>query len=221
MALHLFTYDDPPAERDLLRTTQTLEDGGLIAYPTDLNWAMGCDVKSVKALERLRALKPHHKKDLPFTLIVSSIAMASDFVVINNLAYRILRKAWPGPYTVLLPVAKSLPRFFREKRHKIGIRIPESPLLLAVVERLGRPLVSTSVPKLRSEAMGQGHSDEEHVPRFGYEVDAVCGHALDLILDLGQELTGQESTVVDLTGQVPEILRVGAGNPSLFDIHGE
>ena len=220
MALHLFTYDDPPAERDLVRTIQILQDGGLIAYPTDLNWAMGCDATNVKALDRLHQLKPHHKKELPFSLIVSSIAMASDYVVINNNAYRLLRKAWPGPYTVILPAAKNLPRLFREKRDKMGIRIPESPLLLAVVERLGRPLVSTSVPRMppTNEDL---EPPEGRAPRFGYEVEEICGHVIDLILDLGQELPGQESTIVDMTGGYPETLRVGAGDPSLFELPGE
>ena len=220
MALHLFTYDDPPAERDLVRTIQVLQDDGVIAYPTDLNWAMGCDATSVKALDRLQLLKPHHKKHLPFSLIVSSIAMASDYVNIEGSAYRLLRKAWPGPYTVILPAAKNLPRIFREKRDKIGIRIPESPLLLAVVERLGRPLISTSIPRL--PPTGEDFEPPEgRTPRFGYEVEEVCGHALDLILDLGQELSGQESTIVDLTGPYPETLRVGAGDPRLFASPGE
>lgn len=219
MALHLFTYDDPPSERDLVRTIQVLQDDGIIAYPTDLNWAMGCDATSIKALDRLRMLKPQHKKDIPFSLIVSSIAMASDYVHIESQNYRLLRRAWPGPYTAILPAAKNLPRLFREKRSTIGLRIPESPLLLAVVERLGRPLVSTSVPRL---APTGDHLEppEGRLPRFGYEVEEVCGHALDLILDLGEELTGQESTIVDLTGPSPEIVRIGAGDPSLFEMPG-
>lgn len=220
MALHLFTYDDPPSERDLVRTIQVLQDGGLIAYPTDLNWAMGCDATNVKALDRLYLLKPHRKKELPFSLIVSSIAMAADYVEIGNSAYRLLRKAWPGPYTVILPAAKNLPRLFREKRSMIGIRVPESPLLLAVVERLGRPLISTSVPRLPLKGE-EFEPPDGQLPRFGYEVDEVCGHSLDLILDLGQELPGQESTVVNMTGPYPEIVRAGAGDPTLFELPGE
>jgi tRNA threonylcarbamoyl adenosine modification protein (Sua5/YciO/YrdC/YwlC family) len=132
--------------------------------------------------------------------------MAAEYVNIDNSAYRMLKKAWPGPYTVLLTATRNFPRQLKDKRRVVGIRIPESPLLLAVVDKLGRPLATTSVPAPK---------DGEPM-HFGYQVFEEHGHALDLLLDLGQELAGQESTIGDLTSGVPELIRAGAGDAGLF-----
>lgn len=217
MSVHLYTYDDPPSERDLERTLRILSDDGVVAYPTDLNWAFGCDATSSKALDRIHQLKPTHPKDVPFSLIVSSIAMAADYVNIDSNAYRLLRKAWPGPFTVLLTATRNFPRQLKDKRRVVGMRIPASPLLLAVVERLGRPLATTSVPNFENVAGAKGEEAGPRAPHFGYEVMEAYGHGLDLVLDLGQELPGLESTIVDLTSGVPEIVRRGAGDPALFE----
>ena len=207
MGQHLYTYDDPPAERDLKRAVKVLEEDGVLAYPTDLNWAFGCDAASPKALDQIHLLKPTHKKELPFSLLCASISMAAEYVNIDNTAYRYLRKAWPGPYTVLLAATRSFPRQLKDKRRVVGIRIPNCPLMLAVVERLGRPLATTSVPDVGDQKL-----------HFGYEVFEAFGHGVDLVLDLGQELSAQESTIVDLTSGAPELVRLGAGDPAVFDL---
>lgn len=213
MAIHLYTYDNPPADRDIKKTIAVLEQDGILAYPTDQNWAFGCDASSPKAIDRIHRLKPTHPKDRPFSLICSSISMAAEYVNIGNAEYRILKKAWPGPYTVLLTATKNFPRQLKDKRRVVGIRIPDCSMLCAIIDTLGRPLASTSVPPVRPT-----EDDEIPIfPRFGYEVEETYGHALDLILDLGNEHPGIESTVVDMTSGYPEILRVGAGDPSLFE----
>jgi tRNA threonylcarbamoyl adenosine modification protein (Sua5/YciO/YrdC/YwlC family) len=215
---HLFTYDNPPAERDVRRTVAILEKDGVIAYPTDLNWAFGCDAASPKAIDRIYRLKPSHPKDRPFSLICSSISQAAEYVNIGNAEYRILKKAWPGPYTVLLTATRSFPRQLKDKRRVVGIRIPDCNLIRAIVDALGRPLATTSVPPIREAGEDEETGDEIPIyPRFGYEVEEIYGHAVDLILDLGSEHPGIESTVVDMTEGYPQIVRVGAGDPKLFE----
>ncbi len=208
MATHLYTYDDPPAERDLAKILRVLEGDGVIGYPTDVNWAFGCDATSTKALDRIHQLKPTHPKDRPFSLICSSISMAAEYVNIENATYRMLKKAWPGPFTVLLTANRNFPRQLKDKRRVVGIRIPNAPLVLAIVNKLGRPLATTSVPPLGA--------DNDVPPHFGYEILEAHGHGLDLLVDLGQELAGLESTIIDFTSGAPELIRKGAGDPRLF-----
>lgn len=214
-AQHLYTYDDPPSERDIERTCRVLADDGVIAYPTDGNWAMGCDPTSVKALDRIHLLKPSHPKDRPFGLICSTMSMAAEYGNIDHAAYRLLKRAWPGPFTVLLAATRAFPRQLKDKRRVVGIRIPASPLLRAIVDRYGRPLATTSVPVVD---FGLAKDQEPFVPHFGYEVFEAYGHGLDLVLDLGAELSGAESTIIDLTSGVPELVRKGIGDPAVFDL---
>lgn len=214
MSQHIYTYDDPPSERDLEQIVRLLADDGVIAYPTDDNWAFGCDAASSKALDRIHRLKPSHPKEQPFSLICSSMSMAAEVGNIDNQAYRLLRRAWPGPYTVLLPAGRSLPRQIKDKRRVVGVRIPSCKLVLAIVEKFGKPLATTSVPDIADpQDPKSGHL---RPPHFGYEVHDVFGHALDLVVDLGAELTGRESTVVDLSEGYAQVVRVGLGDPSIF-----
>lgn len=214
MAEHIYTFDDPPSERDLDKAVRQLENDGVIAYPTDINWAFGCDASSTKALDRIHRLKPSHPKERPFSLICSSIAMASNLVNIDKVVYQYVRKAWPGPFTVLLVANRALPRQINDKRRVVGVRIPDSPLLLALVERFGKPLATSSVPVVP----GYDPSAEPAPPCFGYEVVEHFGHGLDMVLDLSSELSGQESTIIDLTEGIPLLVRRGVGDPNIFDI---
>lgn len=214
-AVHLYTYDNPPPNRDIERTCQILASDGVIAYPSDSNWAFACDAGSHHALERIHMLKPSHPKDRPFALVCSTIAMASEYGVIDNASYRWLKKAWPGPFTVLLKSARSLPRQLKDKRRVVGVRIPGCPLLRTIIEVYGKPLATTSVPRID---FGLERDQQPYLPHFGYQVAEAFGHALDLILDLGQELSGAESTIIDLTSGLPEVIRLGVGDPAVFDI---
>ena len=138
--------------------------------------------------------------------------MASDVGTIDNTAYRFIKKAWPGAYTLLLPSTRSLPKQIKDKRRVVGVRVPDSRLLQALITALGRPLATTSVPSIPP------NDEAGFPPKFGYEVMEVYGHALDLVLDLGAELPGLESTVVDFTEATPQVVREGVGDPKIFDI---
>lgn len=201
MAEHIYTYDDPPSERDIAKACRVLEDGGVIAYCTDFNWAFGCDVSNSKALDRIRQLKPSHPKDRPFSLICSSISMATTYVNIDQPAFRLLRKMWPGPYTVILPRSRNLPKQIKDKRKVVGVRIPANKMVLSLVETYDKPLATTSIPELPTGDF----------PQFGYQVFEAFGHGVDLIMDLGSEVPGTESTVIDMSEGGVDVVREGAG----------
>ena len=204
MAEHIYTYINPTNKKHLERACYFLEKGALIAYPTDVNWAIGCDASSPKALKKMQALKPYHPKDQPFSLICQSLSMISSVAYLDQSAYRMLRKALPGPYTILLKPQKKLVRLIHDKRKSVGIRVPNSPLLLDLVELYGKPLATSSLvfPDTKFS--------------YGSEIEDKIGHALDLILDLGEEVIPSETSIIDMTGDVPEILRQGEGSTDFF-----
>ena len=212
-ARHIYTYVNPVRERDMEVACKVLADGGVIALPTETSWCFVCDADSPKGLERIRKLKPGHPKDRPFSLMCASISAAADVVNIDNNIYPYLKKTLPGPYTVILDRNRSLPRLIHDRRREVGIRIPDSVLVRELLERYGRILAAATVPSLTLNANGYS---EEHLPRFGHEVLEAFGHGVDLILDLGDEVPGVETTVIDCTAEVPTVVRQGAGDPAPF-----
>lgn len=203
---HLYTYINPPSEKHLARTCEILKHDGVVAYSTGGNWAFGCDAASAKALDRILQLNPSHPKDRPFSLICSDITMAATVGSIDHALYRVLKRIWPGPYTVIVKRHKTLPRQLKDKRPVVGLRIPDAPLVLSLVAHYGAPLATTSVPM---KADGTPY-------QMGWEIFEVFGHGLDLLLDLGDQVPGVDSTIVDYSQGHPEIIRVGAGDPEVF-----
>ncbi len=211
MASHLYTWINPVRESHIEQICSVLRDDGVVALALDVAWAFVCDAASSKALDRIHRLKPEHPKNRPFSLICSSISMASRVCAIDDSAYRWLKKSLPGPFTVILDRHASLPRQIHDKRREVGLRIPDDPLVWAIVERLGHPLAASTIPVAQGE-FGNGH------PGFGTEVMDSWGHAIDLVVDLGDESPRQETTIIDLKGGVPELVRLGSGDPGLFGI---
>lgn len=208
MPEHLYTYINPVSERDMKKALAVLEDDGIIAYPLDTNWAFGCDAASPKALDKIRRLKTSHPKDQPFSLICADISMAASVGNIDNHHYRFLKKAWPGPFTVILTRHKTLPKQIKDKRPVVGIKVPECELVRELVTRFGKPMATTSVP-----------NKEDGAPyKMGFEVVEDFGHGIDLVLDLGDELMGQDSTVIDFTEPEPVLVRLGVGDPKIFGV---
>jgi tRNA threonylcarbamoyl adenosine modification protein (Sua5/YciO/YrdC/YwlC family) len=211
-AEHLYTFINPTHQGHLDRICRILNNDGVIAYPADINWAFACDATSQKALAKIRQLKSSNSKDQPFTLLCDSISTAAKMAMIGQAVYRILRKILPGDYTVLLASSKQLPKHINDKRKVVGIRIPKSPLIIDIMTLYQKPIVTSSVPEIPDPQV-EGNMI---LPRFGYQVDQYYGHGIDVILDLGEELSGLETSVVDLSDDAPKIVREGAGDLSFL-----
>ena len=206
MSEHIYTFDDPPSQRDLDKACKVLEQGGVLVCPMGSSWSFVCDASNHKALDRVKRLKPGHPSARPFALVCHDMAMASNGGNIDDQLYRYLKKAWPGPYTVIVKRNRNLPRQIKDKRQVVGIRVPQCPMVLALVEQFGKPLASSSVPA----------NEDGSWAHMGYEIFDTYSHAIDLLLDLGEELPCLESTIIDFSEGHPILVRQGEGDPSLF-----
>ncbi len=202
MGEHLYTHINPPNERHLKRVAAVLDAGGVVALPAGTTWMFCCDAASKKGVAQIRLLKPMHPKEKPFSLICASISMASQMARIDNHAYRSLSRICPGHFTILFKSTKFVPKLLGHKRATVGIRIPDEPLTLALVELYGKPLIATSIPA----------GDDGLAMTMGYAIQEIYGHGLDMVLDLGEELIGQETTILDFTSGEAEVVRQGAGD---------
>ncbi|MFB9885418.1 L-threonylcarbamoyladenylate synthase [Balneatrix alpica] len=198
-------HPETPQKRLIKQAVEILQQGGVIAYPTDSAYALGCHMGDKQALERikqLRRLDDRHN----FTLMCRDLSELSTYAKVDNQAYRLLKAHTPGAYTFILNATREVPkRLLHPKRRTIGIRVPDNPIALALLEELGEPLMSVSLILPGDE---QPMTDP-------YEIRATLEHQLDLIIDGGY--CGLEATtVVALTDEVPEVMRVGAGDPTHF-----
>jgi tRNA threonylcarbamoyl adenosine modification protein (Sua5/YciO/YrdC/YwlC family) len=187
-----------PQPRHIQRAVSVLRDGGIIAYPTDTYFAIGCDFQKHKAVETMASFKRRDSRK-PFSLLCGDLAEVARWAIVANEPYRILKRLTPGPYTFVLPATREVPRTALTKQRTVGIRVPDAPVAVALVKALGRPLATTSaaLPGLP-------------IPIDGVEVQEQLGHLIDLVLDGGATLV-EPSTVLDLTGPSPVVLREGKG----------
>ena len=190
-------YGDNPSERELKRVVEALERDGIVIYPTDSVYAFGCSLRSAKAVERLRRLRG--RSDAPLTVVFHDIAQVAEYCRVDNTTFRILKRNLPGPFTFLLPASSRVPDKALERRRTIGIRIPAHPVARAVVEALGCPMITASV-KDDDEVVEYTTDPELIEERYGREVS--------LVIDGGMG-DNVPTTVVDLTGGEPEIVREG------------
>lgn len=206
MAQYFDVHPQNPQPRALSQVTKILEGGGLIAYPTDSGFALGCTLGNAEGLDRIRKIRQlddkHH-----FTLVVDAFAKLGQFVEMNNWTFRALKAATPGPYTFILKATRDVPKVMQHpKKRTVGVRIPDHRTTLELLASVGAPLMSsTLILPGHSEAMSDGWTIKEELDHL---VDAVLDSG-----DAGSELT----TVVDLTGETPVIDRVGAGDPTPFE----
>jgi len=206
MGEHLYTFIDPPNPKHLKQIQWVLENDGVLAVPADTSWMLCCKPNSKKAIQKIRQLKPLRDKDKPFSVVCDSISMASDMAAINGQAFRLLNRICPGPYTVLLKSGRLLPKLLKNKRQVVGIRIPNAPLILEIVRQMETPLLATSIP---TDANGE-------VLRMGFAIHEEYSHGIDLVVDLGEELPGTSTTIIDMTQGSVDIVREGAGDISIL-----
>lgn len=202
MASHIYTYTDPVSLKHISQACACLQEDGLLAYPSDVNWALAWNPASKKALQKVQQLKPFHPQAQSFSLLCNSFAMIAKVGYVEQSHYRLLKKILPGPYTILLKKNHDFFKSVKDKRAAVGARYPNSRLLDALIEAFGGPLVTSSL-----DFAPEG----KNPPTFGYEVDEFFGHGIDLILDLGEEVYPQHTTIIDCTELAPTLVRQGVG----------
>lgn len=200
-----------PQPRLIKQVVEVLHKGGVICYPTDTMYGIGCDIFNKKAVQRVYQIKrrPKHK---PFSFMCSSLTNISEYGHVGNTAYRLMRKNLPGAYTFVLPGTKLVPKIMLTKQKTVGIRVPDNPICLALLEELGNPVLNTSAT---SEADDVSTDDPSALICDAYDVDELFGKLVDVIID-GGEVYPNPSTVVSLTTDYPEILREGKGDIEPF-----
>jgi tRNA threonylcarbamoyl adenosine modification protein (Sua5/YciO/YrdC/YwlC family) len=196
-----------PQPRHIARAVKVLEDGGLVAYPTDTYYAIGCDLFSKKAIERLYQLKNRDRKK-PFALLCADLSNVARFGHVSNFAYRTMRKLTPGPFTFVLEATRLVPEMMMSKQKQVGIRVPDATIAHALANGLGHPLVTTSATHDEGEPLeGEPLVDAR-------DIKESLGNRLELILDAGAQ-TLAASTVVSLINDQLEVLRQGKGQIAL------
>ncbi|MFC4149817.1 L-threonylcarbamoyladenylate synthase [Micromonospora mangrovi] len=206
MARYYDIHPDNPQPRILGQVAGLIRDGGLVAYPTDSCYALGCQLGNRDGLDRIREIRRlddrHH-----FTLVCRDFAQLGQFVQISNAVFRLVKACTPGSYTFILPATREVPRrMLHPRKRTVGVRVPAHTVTQALLAELGEPLVSsTLLLPGQDEPMTQG-----------WEIKERLDHALDAVLDAG-ECGTEPTTVIDLSEGEPEILRHGAGDTSRFE----
>ena len=201
MAEFLKIYEDKPSEAAIKKVVEVLKNGGLVIYPTDTVYGLGCDITNSRALEKLAKIKGVKLEKANFSFVCSSLSNISDYVKqIDTATFKILKRALPGPYTFILPGNNDLPKDFRKKK-TVGIRVPDNRIAIQIVEMLGNPIVSTSI------------HDEDEVIEYSTDPELIFEkwqNQVDLVIDggYGENIA---STIIDLTGHEPIVVREGKG----------
>ncbi|MCB0483381.1 MAG: threonylcarbamoyl-AMP synthase, partial [Flavobacteriales bacterium] len=185
-----------------------LKEGGIIIYPTDTVYAMGCDVNNARALERLAKLKGILLKNARMAIIVNNLSHLSDFARVDTPVFKILKRCLPGPFTFILSATQAVPRLFQNKQKTIGLRIPDHPIPLEIVRQLGSPLVTTSIV------------DQDDIIEYTTDPSVIYENfkgKVDMVIDGGYG-NNIASTLVDCTGEAPVVLRIGLGQPEDYGL---
>ncbi|MDE6580932.1 MAG: threonylcarbamoyl-AMP synthase [Duncaniella sp.] len=193
-------YPSSINDRYIDEVVATLRDGGLVIYPTDTVYAIGCDALNSRAIEKVCRIKGLNPDKNTLSVIAADLSMAAEYARIDNNAFHVLKANLPGPFTFILPAATTLPKAFKGRR-TVGVRIPDNPIARAIAEALGHPILSTTVPA----------DDEGNYPVDPQAIALEAAPEIDIVID-GDYGGTEVSTIVDLTDSTsPEILRQGMG----------
>ena len=202
MAEFIRIYEDNPNPKEIDKVVAVLKRGGLIIYPTDTVYGLGCDITNYKALERVAQIKGVKLEKADFSFVCHDLSNLSDYVKhISNTTFKVLKRALPGPYTFILPGAKSLPSAFQKKK-TVGIRVPDNTIALDIVRALGNPIVSTSI------------YDEDEIIEYTTDPELILekwSNRVDLVINGGYG-GNEASTVIDFSKDEPEVVREGKGS---------
>lgn len=205
MSDYIQIHPQNPEQRSVKRAVEVLLKGGVIVYPTDSTYALGCHIGDKSALERIRRIRQLDNKH-NFTLVCSDLTSISTYAQVHNSAYRILKAYTPGPYTFILKATPEVPRrLMHPKRKTIGLRVPDNPIAQSIISALGEPIMSTSLLL----------PNEEEQLFDAYEMRLKLGKIVDMIID-GGSCGLEPTTMIDLVDGVPSVLREGKGDSSPF-----
>lgn len=196
-------HPENPQTRHIRRVAEILDDGGVIVYPTDTYYGLGCDINNKRAIEKIYKIK-RMNRNKPLSFVCSDLKHLSRYAVVSNYAYRTMKHLLPGPYTFVLEATPLVPKIMLTKRRRVGIRVPDNQICLDIVRALERPIISTSVRLDGDEFL----TDPEEI----YE--RLKGH-VDIVID-GGPVSNEPSSLVDLSGAEPEVLREGIGSVEQF-----
>ncbi|HOV85845.1 MAG TPA: L-threonylcarbamoyladenylate synthase [Syntrophobacteraceae bacterium] len=192
-----------PEPRKIKKVVEVLTEGGIIAYPTDTYYGIGCDLFNKGAIEKIYQLKQRSPSQ-PFSFICSDLKHISEYAQVTNYAYKTMKRLLPGPYTFILEGSRLVPKIMLTKRQTVGIRVPDNAICLAIVHEFGHPIINTSAT-----------DPESRILQSPQELREKLGHALDLIID-GGSVAGKPSSIISLIDDAPEILREGSGDIRSF-----
>ena len=192
-----------PQRRLIRKVVEVLGQGGIIGYPTDTIYGVGCDLFNPEAIRKIHRLKKLDGKK-PLSFICSDLKDISQYAYVSNNAYKIMKHLFPGAYTFILKATKLVPKIAMTKQNTVGIRIPDNKICLSLVRELGHPIISTSVNK-----------PDEGLFNNPAEIEDRFGKQLDLVID-GGVIVAEHSSIIDFTDDFPKVIRAGKGDVSLF-----